>query len=52
MLTRDDIVMVLGELADDLEARGIHGDLFLVGGAAMARAHYLLHEMFPAGDEA
>ena len=39
MLTRDDIVMVLGELADDLEARGIHGDLFLVGGAAMALAY-------------
>lgn len=38
MLSRDDIVMVLGELADDLEAQGIHGDLFLVGGAAMALA--------------
>jgi hypothetical protein len=31
--------MVLGELADDLEAQGIHGDLFLVGGAAMALAY-------------
>lgn len=39
MLSRDDIVMVLGELADDLEAQGIHGDLFLVGGAAMALAY-------------
>ncbi len=39
MLSRDDIVMVLSELADELEARGIHGDLFLVGGAAMALAY-------------
>jgi hypothetical protein len=36
MLSRDDIVRLLNELADELEAQGIHGDLFLVDGAAMA----------------
>jgi hypothetical protein len=39
VLSRDDIVMVLGELADELQAQGVHGDLFLVGGAAMAVAY-------------
>lgn len=39
MLSRDDIVRLLNELADELEAQGIHGDLFLVGGAAMALAY-------------
>jgi hypothetical protein len=39
MLSRDDIVTLLNELADELEARGTHGDLFLVGGAAMALAY-------------
>jgi hypothetical protein len=39
VLSRDDIVMVLGELADELEAQGVQGDLFLVGGAAMAVAY-------------
>jgi len=39
MLSRDDIVGLLGELAVELDARGSHGDLFLVGGAAMALAY-------------
>lgn len=39
MLSSDDIVMLLAELADELEARGIRGDIFLVGGAAMALAY-------------
>src|SRR6266516_313657 len=39
MLSSDEIVRLLEELAADLEARGIHGDLFLVGGAAMALAY-------------
>jgi hypothetical protein len=39
MLTRDDIVLLLGELANELEAEGIRGNLFLVGGAAMALAY-------------
>jgi hypothetical protein len=39
MLSKDDIARLLNELADELEARGIHGDLFLVGGAAMALAY-------------
>jgi Nucleotidyltransferase of unknown function (DUF6036) len=36
MLSREEILRLLGELSDELEARGLHGDLFLVGGAAMA----------------
>jgi hypothetical protein len=36
MLSKDDIVRLLNELADELEAKGVHGDIFLVGGAAMA----------------
>ena len=36
MLSRGDIVTLLNELASELEANGTHGDLFLVGGAAMA----------------
>jgi hypothetical protein len=39
MLSKDDIARLLHELADELEAQGIHGDLFLVGGAAMALAY-------------
>jgi hypothetical protein len=39
MLSRDDIVTLLDELATELEAQGTHGDLFLVGGAAMAVAY-------------
>jgi hypothetical protein len=39
MLNRDDIATLLDELASELEAEGVHGDLFLVGGAAMALAY-------------
>ncbi len=39
MLSRDDILGLLNELADLLEAQGFHGDLFVVGGAAMALAY-------------
>ena len=39
MLSKDDIARLLNELADELEARGLQGDLFLVGGAAMALAY-------------
>jgi methylmalonyl-CoA mutase cobalamin-binding subunit len=39
MLSRDDILALLNELAGLLEARGLHGDLFIVGGAAMALAY-------------
>jgi hypothetical protein len=39
MLSRADIVRLLGELADELQARGVQGDLFVVGGAAMALAY-------------
>jgi Nucleotidyltransferase of unknown function (DUF6036) len=39
MLNRDDIAALLDELAGELEAEGVHGDLFLVGGAAMALAY-------------
>jgi len=38
MLNRDNIATLLDELASELEAEGVHGDLFLVGGAAMALA--------------
>jgi hypothetical protein len=39
MLSREDIATLLDELADELETQGAHGDLFLVGGAAMALAY-------------
>ncbi len=39
MLSRDEILRLLEELAADLETSGVHGDLFLVGGAAMALAY-------------
>jgi hypothetical protein len=39
MLSRDDILGLLDELANRLESQGLHGDLFLVGGAAMALAY-------------
>jgi Nucleotidyltransferase of unknown function (DUF6036) len=39
MLSRNDIATLLGELAHELEARGVRGDMFLVGGAAMALAY-------------
>jgi hypothetical protein len=35
-LTRDDLVDLLTELGARLDARGVHGDLYLVGGAAIA----------------
>lgn len=35
-LSKDDISALLYELAGKLEVQGSHGDLFLVGGAAMA----------------
>jgi hypothetical protein len=35
-LSKDDISALLFEFADELEVQGSHGDLFLVGGAAMA----------------
>lgn len=35
-LDRSDIIELLGSLSDQLAAEGLHGDLFLVGGAAMA----------------
>jgi hypothetical protein len=38
MLSRDDIVRLLRELADELQARGVQGDLFVVG-APMALAY-------------
>jgi hypothetical protein len=38
MLKRDDIAVLLDELASELEAEGVHGDLFLVDGA-MALAY-------------
>ena len=39
MLSREDILDLLDELSALLEARGLHGDLFVVGGAAMALAY-------------
>ena len=36
--TRSEIVAVLEDLGADLDARGIRGELFVVGGAAMALA--------------
>lgn len=39
MLGRDDILQYLRELGDELVARGIRGDVFVVGGAPMALAY-------------
>jgi hypothetical protein len=39
MLSSGDIRILLDELSEELEAQGIHGDLFLVSGAAMALAY-------------
>lgn len=39
-LTRNDIEALLGELDDEMTARGMTGTVELVGGAAMALAHY------------
>lgn len=38
-LGRDDLLVLLEEVSRDLESRGIRGDLFVVGGAAMALAY-------------
>ena len=39
LLSRDDILVLLEVLGAELDLRGHHGDLFLVGGAAMALAY-------------
>lgn len=39
MLAREDIRVYLTELGEDLASRGIRGDMFVVGGAAMALAY-------------
>ena len=39
VFTRDDIISHLTALSDELEKRGIRGEIFLVGGAAMALAY-------------
>ena len=39
-LTRNDIEVLLDELDDEMSARGVTGNIELVGGAAMALAHY------------
>jgi hypothetical protein len=38
-LGRDDLLALLAELGDDLAEQGIRGELFLVGGAALALAY-------------
>lgn len=38
-LGRDDLHLLLEQISQDLAARGIRGDLFIVGGAAMALAY-------------
>jgi hypothetical protein len=38
-MNRNEIVELLHELSDRLESRGVHGELFVVGGAAMALAY-------------
>ena len=39
LLSRDEILALLDALAAELDVRGHRGDLFLVGGAAMALAY-------------
>lgn len=39
MLDRDSITCFLNELAADLDARGVRGEMFIVGGAVMALAY-------------
>lgn len=39
LLSGDDVLGLLRELGQRLDARGVRGDLFLVGGAAMAVAY-------------
>lgn len=38
-LSRDDLLRLLVDLADELKQRGVDGHLFVVGGAAMALAY-------------
>lgn len=39
MLDRERLLELLGDLAAELDAEGIHGEMFVVGGAAMALAY-------------
>jgi hypothetical protein len=39
LLSRDDLIQLLGEIATELDQEGHHGHLFVVGGAAMALAY-------------
>lgn len=39
MLDREHLLALLGDLAAELHARGIRGEMFVVGGAAMALAY-------------
>lgn len=39
MLTKKQILKYLRQLADELEARGLHGEILLTGGAAMCLVH-------------
>jgi hypothetical protein len=39
MLDRDSLLELLGELAAELERRSVRGEMFVVGGAAMALAY-------------
>jgi hypothetical protein len=39
LLSRDTLLELLGEVAAQLEHEGVHGHLFVVGGAAMALAY-------------
>jgi len=41
LLTREQILAALGELATGLEARGIAAELIVVGGAAMSLEHHV-----------
>ena len=39
MFSGEDIIALLRELGDDLDSRGVRGEMFIVGGAAMALAY-------------
>lgn len=39
LLSREELTGLLEEIAAELESRGVRGDLFIVGGAAMALAY-------------